>query len=95
MLLLHVQCENPYDLNSSTKKQDRAYATNKELHEAIADLKEYKALIENRSTAFKPNMILLSVSEIDNLTADEMKFMGITLIEGMLEAIKAHPAISQ
>lgn len=92
MLLMHMQLENNYALTAN-KTYVRMYATNKTLKEAIAMFKEYDKLIADRTTGPKPQRTLLSVSEIEELSADEMKYLNINLLEGVLDAIKAHPAM--
>lgn len=92
MLILQMQVENQYAL-SANKLYTRTYATNKTLKEAIALFKEYDAVASRRTTSPAPQRTLVSVSEVEELTADEMKYMNIILIEGVLEALKAHPAM--
>lgn len=94
MLLLHMQFENNFAVGKNSVVS-KAFASNKMLHEAIADLKEYREIIAGRTTSPTANIVLLSVSEIDTLNNDELKFMGVQLIEGLLEAVKAKPTLSQ
>lgn len=91
MLLMQVQSENHYALTAN-KMVTRMYATNKTLKEAIALFKEYDALTAGRTMSPVTQRTLLSVSEVEELSVDEMKYMGITLIEGVLEAAKNHKA---
>lgn len=94
MLLLHMQFENNFAVGKNSVVS-KAFASNKMLHEAIADLKEYREIIAGRTTSPTASIMLLSVSEIATLNNDELKFMGIQLIEGLLEAVKAKPVLSQ
>lgn len=93
MLLLHVQQEHNYALTDNGKLRNVAYASNKTLKEAIADLNAYHKAIGNRTMAPAKSIMLLSVSVIEELNTEELKSMNIYLIEGVLEALKNHPAM--
>jgi hypothetical protein len=86
---MQVQAENNYAFTANSV-MTRMYATNKTLKEAIALFKEYDALMVSRAITQVTQRTLLSVSEIEELSVEEMKYMGIILIEGILEATKNH-----
>lgn len=92
MLLMQVQSENNYAITAN-KTITRMYASNKTLKEAIALFKEYDVLTAGRTMSPITQRTLLSIVEIEELAVDELKYMGIILIEGVLEAAKNHKAM--